>query len=62
MAIKQKHPNDGIREFVLRGFDADNNVVGRFDDGQIEKLAVRHHPCSNGAAVCIDENSSGLII
>ncbi|UJR14214.1 hypothetical protein I4U23_001207 [Adineta vaga] len=55
LSIKQKRPNDGIREFVLRGFDAENNVVGRFDDGQTERLTLRHHTCSNGAtAVYVD--------
>jgi hypothetical protein len=51
VAIKQKRKNYGINEFVIRAFDADNNVVGRFDDQQTGNLALKPHPCPNGASV-----------
>lgn len=51
MAIKQKRENFGISEFVLRAFDGDNNVVGRFDDQQTGNIALKHQACPNGASV-----------
>lgn len=51
LSIKQKRTNYGINEFVLRAFDEDDNVIGRFDDQQIGNLAIQHHTCSNGASV-----------
>jgi hypothetical protein len=51
VAIKQKRQNYGINEFVLRAFDSDNNVIGRFDDQQTGNLALKHHTCPNGASV-----------
>ncbi len=53
MAIKQKRKNYGINEFVLRAFDYDGNIVGRFDDRQTGNLALKHHTCPNGASVSI---------
>jgi len=53
VAIKQKRENYGISEFVIQAFDGDNNVIGRFDDQRTGKLALQHHPCPNGASVCI---------
>jgi hypothetical protein len=53
VAIKQKNQNAGITEFVLRAFDHDNRVVGRFDDRQTGSLALKHHSCDNGASVDI---------
>ena len=53
MAIKQKRQNYGINEFVLRAFDYDNNVIGRFDDQQTGSLALKHHSCPNGGVVRI---------
>lgn len=54
VAIKQKRQNYGVQEFVLRAFDYDDNVVGRFDDRQTGNLPIKHHTCSNGASVCIN--------
>lgn len=51
VAIKQKRQNYGINEFVLRAFDGDNNVIGRFDDQQTGNLALKHQTCPNGANV-----------
>ncbi|CAF1353048.1 unnamed protein product [Rotaria sp. Silwood1] len=51
LAIRQKRPNSGIHEFVVRAFDFDNHVVGRFDDRQIGNLVLKHQPCSDGANV-----------
>lgn len=51
MSIKRKRANDGIREFVLRAFDYDNNVIGRFDDQHTGNLALRHQTCPNGTSV-----------
>lgn len=51
VSIKQKRANDGIREFVLRAFDYDNNVIGRFDDQHTGNLALRHQTCPNGTSV-----------
>ncbi len=53
MALRQKRQNYGISEFVLRAFDYDGNIVGRFDDQQTGNLALRHHSCPNGASVRI---------
>ncbi|CAF0897527.1 unnamed protein product [Rotaria sordida] len=47
--LRQIRPNYGINEFVIRAFDHDGNVVGRFDDPQISNLMVKHHTCPNGA-------------
>lgn len=51
VSIKQKRQNYGINEFVIRAFDYDNNVIGRFDDRQTGNLALKHHTCPNGASV-----------
>lgn len=51
LSIKQKRQNYGINEFVIRAFDYDNNVVGRFDDRQTGNLALKHHTCPNGASI-----------
>ncbi|CAF1094588.1 unnamed protein product [Adineta steineri] len=51
LAIKQKKQNYGISEFVLRAFDYDGNIIGRFDDQPTGNLALRHHTCPNGANV-----------
>lgn len=51
MAIKQKRQNYGVQEFVLRAFDYDGNVIGRFDDQPTGNVALRHHTCPNGASV-----------
>lgn len=53
MAIKQKRPNYGVGEFVIRAFDHEGRVVGRFDDRHTGNLALKHHTCANGASVCI---------
>ena len=53
MAIRQKRQNYGISEFVLRAFDYEGNVVGRFDDQQTGQLALKQHICPNGASVRI---------
>jgi hypothetical protein len=53
VSIKQKRQNDGINEFVLRAFDYDGNVVGRFDDRQTGNIPLSHETCPNGATVCI---------
>jgi hypothetical protein len=53
VAIKQKRHNYGVQEFVLRAFDYDGNVVGRFDDRQTVSLDMRHHTCPNGAGVSV---------
>ncbi len=53
MAIRQKRQNYGISEFVLRAFDYEGNVVGKFDDQQTGQLALKHHNCPNGASVRI---------
>ena len=54
MAIRQKRQNYGISEFVLRAFDYDGNIVGRFDDQQTGHLALKHQSCPNGASVRIE--------
>ncbi|CAF1083425.1 unnamed protein product [Adineta steineri] len=59
LAIKQKRQNYGIGEFVLRAFDADNNVVGRFDDRQTGKISLKHHTCPNGASVIYVDKIEG---
>jgi hypothetical protein len=51
VAIKQKRANYGAHEFVLRAFDYDGNVIGRFDDRQTGNLALKHQTCPNGASV-----------
>ena len=51
MSIKQKRQNHGIKEFVLRAFDGNDQVVGRFDDLQTGSLALKHQTCPNGASV-----------
>ncbi|CAF3371041.1 unnamed protein product [Rotaria socialis] len=51
LAIKQKRPNNGIGEFVIRAFDNEYHVVGRFDDRQTGNLALKHNSCTNGASV-----------
>ena len=51
VAIKQKRQNYGVNEFVLRAFDYDGNVIGRFDDQQAGSLTLKHHTCPNGATV-----------
>ncbi len=60
MAIKQKQRNYGINEFVLRAFDGDNNVIGRFDDQQTGNLALRQSICPNGANVWIEKYLSDI--
>lgn len=50
-AIKQKQQNYGINEFVVRAFDYEGNIIGRFDDQQTGHLNLQHYPCSNGASV-----------
>ena len=62
MAIKQKRPNYGINEFVLRAFDYDGNVVGQFENQRIGDLVLRHHQCQNGANVRIDFNKFTLYL
>ncbi|CAF3555241.1 unnamed protein product [Rotaria socialis] len=51
LSIKQKRRNYAINEFVLRAFDYDGNVIGRFDNTQTGDLTLNHHTCSNGANV-----------
>jgi hypothetical protein len=51
VSIQQKRQNYGINEFVLRAFDHDDNVVGRFEDQPTGNLALKHHTCPNGANV-----------
>lgn len=53
MAIKQKQPNYGINEFVVRACDYEGNIIGRFDDHQTGHLNLQHYPCANGASVRI---------
>ncbi len=55
VAIKQKRQNYGFNEFVIRAFDGDGQVVGRFDDQQTGNFALRPHTCPNGASVCIQK-------
>lgn len=52
MAIKQKRPNAGINEFVIRAFDYDNRVVGQFNSRQTESLALKSYSCPPTASVC----------
>jgi hypothetical protein len=60
VAIKQKRQNYGVQEFVLRAFDYDGNVIGRFDDQQTGNVALRHHTCPNGASV--SEPLTGIVV
>ena len=53
MSIKQKRQNYGINEFVLRAFDLEDNVIGRFDDQQTGSIALKHQTCPTGANVWI---------
>lgn len=69
VALKQKRRNYGIHEFVLRAFDLDDNVIGRFDDRSTDNLFSKYHTCTNGANVneildfsLPEENSSSYLI
>ena len=53
MEIRQKRQNYGINEFVLRAFDYNNHIVGRFGDQRTKDLTLRHYTCPSGASVCI---------
>ncbi len=58
VSIKQKQQNYGVNEFVLRAFDYDGNIVGRFDDRQTGNLPLRHHSCPNGASVSLESGTT----
>ncbi|CAF0784716.1 unnamed protein product [Didymodactylos carnosus] len=48
IVLKQLRENHGISEFVLKGLDHNNEIVGRFDQPRISDRNIKYFSCSSG--------------